>query len=362
MERFKWQTSGNGIHLYKVIGEIIVKKLRVVQIGVCHDHGTSALNSILKQTDLFEVLGFAVTPEELENEKDLCEEIISEYRDKRGLKLYTVEEALHLKDVKAVTVETREEYLNKYAMMAAESGLHIYMDKPGGWGLSEFEKLVLAVKSRGLTLFIGYMYRFNPKVIEAIDKIKSGEIGDVYCVEAHMDCEHIAEKRQSLAKLPGGMMFFLGCHLIDLIYKIQGEPLDVIPLNCSTGYEGVTAKDYGMVVFKYPHGVSFAKTCANECGGFIRRQLVICGTKGTIEIKPFEVLTDERDCLYTEMRETYRNEGWNSFGKQTKSEYYNRFDAMLAAFADVAAGRKENPYSYDYELGLFKLLLKSCGE
>lgn len=338
-----------------------MEKLKIIQIGICHDHGTSVLNSILKQTDLFDVKGFAVTEEEFAEEKELCEEIIAEYRDKQGLKLYPVEEALHLQDVRAVTIETREEYLNKYAIMAARLGLHIYMDKPGGWGLGKFEELISVVRGKSLAFFIGYMYRFNPKVIEAMNKIKSGEIGEVYCVEAHMDCEHIAKKRQSLQKFPGGMMFFLGCHLIDLIYRIQGEPVDVIPMNCSTGYEGVTAKDYGMVVFKYPNGISFAKTCANECGGFIRRQLVICGTKGTIEIKPFEVLTDVRDCLYTEMRETYRDEGWNSFGKQTKSEYYNRFDTMLAAFADVAMGRKDNPYSYDYELGLFKLLLKACG-
>lgn len=340
----------------------MMEKLKVVQIGVCHDHGTSVLNSILKQTDFFDVMGFAVTEGELANEKELCEEIISEYRDKRGLKLYTVEEALRIDGLQAVTIETREEYLNKYAISAANLGLHIYMDKPGGWGAKEFEELVSIVRKNGLALFIGYMYRFNPKVIEAMEKIKSGAIGDVYCVEAHMDCEHTAKKRQDLAKLPGGMMFFLGCHLIDLIYRIQGEPVEIIPMNCSTGYDGVTALDYGMVVFKYPHGISFAKTCANECGGFIRRQLVICGTKGSIEIKPFEVLTDERDCLYTKMRETYRDEGWNSFGKQTKSDYFNRFDTMLTSFADVAMGRKENPYSYDYELGLFKLLLKSCGK
>ena len=30
-------------------------------------------------------------------------------------------------------------------------------------------------------------------------------------------------------------------------------------------------------------------------------------------------------------------------------------------FADLVYG-KENPYTYDYELGLYKLILRSCGE
>ena len=334
-------------------------KLKVIQIGIGHDHATSAFNSILFQNEVFEVLGFAVIEEELDNKE--YESRIAEYKEDRKIPMYSVSEALDLPGVEAAVIECEELYLTKYATMAAQKGLHVYMDKPGAPNVQDFEKLIKIARDKNLTFNVGYMYRFNPKVIEAMNKIRSGEIGDVYCVEAHMDCEHNIEKRQSFAKFPGGMMFFLGCHLIDLIYRIQGEPMEVIPLNCSTGYDGVTAKDYGMVVFKYRNGISFAKTCANECGGFIRRQLVICGTKGTIEIKPFEVLTEKRDYLYTEMRETYRDEGWNSFGKQTKSEYYNRFNTMLAEFADVAKGRKENPYSYDYELGLFKLLIKSCG-
>lgn len=341
-----------------------MEKLKIIQIGVCHDHGTSAFNSILRQPELFDVLGFAVTPEELENEPDLCNQIIAEYRDGRGIKMYTVDEALALPDAEAAVIECREQYLNKYAIMAAKRGLQIYMDKPGGWELSEFEMLVDEVKKRKLAFSIGYMYRFNPKILEIEQRIKNGEIGEVYCIEAHMDCEHNVSNRQRLADFPGGMMFFLGCHLIDLIYHIQGEPEEVLPMNCCTGFDGVTADDYGMVVYRYKNGISFAKSCAKECGGYMRRQLVVCGSKGTFEIKPLEAFEPgtERDYLYTEMREVGENQGWQFGGKFTKTNYFNRFDAMLKNFADVAKGRKENPYTYDYELSLFKLLLKSCGK
>lgn len=341
-----------------------MEKLKVIQIGICHDHGTSAFNSILKQSDLFDVVGFAPIPEELDGEKELCEKIINEYAKKRGVKMYTVEEALNLPGIEAAVVECREEYLNKYAIMAAKRDLHIYMDKPGGWKLSEFSELVSLVREKKLAFCIGYMYRFNPKIEEIMKRIKNGEIGEVYCVEAHMDCEHNPENRQRLAKFPGGMMFFLGCHLIDLIYRIQGTPEEVVPMNCRTGFDGVTADDYGMVIFKYKNGVSFAKSCAKECGGYMRRQLVVCGSKGTFEIKPLEAFEPgtERDWLYTEMREVMEKHSWQYEGVHTKTEYFNRFDSMLKNFADVAKGRKENQYTYDYELELFKLLLKSCSK
>ena len=153
-------------------------------------------------------------------------------------------------------------------------------------------------------------------------------------------------------------MFFLGCHLIDLIYRIQGEPDEVISLNCSTGCGEIHTEDHGMAVFKYPGGVSFAKTCDIEYGGFLRRQLVICGEKGTIEIKPLEMVTSggqltiANECYHTNIHKP-----WDS----KQSELYDRYDDMMKNFAEIIRGKK-NAYSYDYELELYKLILKSCGK
>ena len=58
-----------------------MKKLRVIQIGVIHAHGISAFNSILKQEEIFDVVGFAVP----ESEMDESSYIIAEYRNNRGM-------------------------------------------------------------------------------------------------------------------------------------------------------------------------------------------------------------------------------------------------------------------------------------
>ena len=336
-----------------------MRKLRTIQIGIGHDHGTSGFNSLLKNDDLFECVGFAIPPEEEEQFADR----VKEYRDDRGIPKYSIEEILELPDIDAAFIETVDYNLTKHAIMAAEKGLHIYMDKPGGTNLADFERLISIVKEKNLTFNVAYMYRFNPKVMETMDMIKRGDLGDVYCVEAHMDCEYGTYKRNWLGDYPGGMMFYLGCHLVDLVHMIMGEPQEVIPLNVATGYGGVTALDYGMACFKYPNGISFVKSCSNECGGYYRRQLVVCGTKATIEIKPFEMFEPgtERDYLYTVMREARLGEGWQSEGKITKTDYFNRFDAMVRCFGEVALGKREQPFTPDYELGTYKLLLKSCG-
>jgi len=329
-----------------------MNKIKIAQIGTsANSHGNFIWESMIKQKDIFDVVGYALPENEREKFPDRAKAF-------DGYNELTVDEILNNPEIEAVAVETEEIYLIKYALMVANAGKHLHMEKPGGVDLADFEKLVEILKSKNLTFSTGYMYRFNPKIQEALAKVKNGELGEIYSVEAHMDCKHPAEVRQWLQNFPGGMMFFLGCHLIDLIYQIQGEPEEIIPFNCTTGYDEVTANDYGMVVFKYKNGVSFAKTCANENGGFLRRQLVICGEKGTIEIKPLEAFTEGGQ--YTVMNEVYSTE-WGKEWDTSKSDVYDRYDDMMRNFAEMVRG-KENPYSYDYELGLYKLILKSCGK
>ncbi len=327
-----------------------MKKLKVVQIGALHDHSSAAIGSLKKQSDIFDLIGYAVPEEEKLTAPQAYE----------GLRRMTVEEALNVPGLEAVVIETSELNLTKYALMTAERGLHIQMDKPGGIVLSDFEKLIDTVKAKNLVFHTGYMYRYNPAVMQLMQDIEAGKLGDVYAVETHMDCLHTPEKRQWLEAFPGGMLFFLGCHLIDLIYRIMGEPTEVVPLSQSTGLDGVTAQDYGMALLKYPSGVSFAKSCASESGGFMRRQLVVCGSKRTVTLCPIEGYHED-GTLYTDVCEEVLTEGWNSRAVRTRTAPYDRYDAMMRAFYSYVRGEKQNPYTYDYELSLYKLIMKCCG-
>lgn len=246
--------------------------------------------------------------------------------------------------------------------MATKKGLCVHMDKPGGINLYEFERLISFAQKNRSVLHIGYMYRYNESISEAIKTAKSGALGEVYFVEAHMDCWHNTEKRNWLSRFPGDMMFYLGCHLIDIILQIMGEPQEIIPMNMSTKIDSVLGKDYDFAVFKYKNGISFAKTSAKELGGFERRQIVIYGSKATVELRPLEEY-DNNKKVYTGIRFTDDENGrdWNYSAPVIKSTAADRYDKMMESFAKMVCGELENPYTYDYELKLYKTLLRSCG-
>ena len=329
-----------------------MKKIKIAQIGTSlNSHGSDIWSTLSRRSDLFEVVGYALP----EGERERFPERMGVFCGHREM---TVGEILADPEIEAVAVETEEIHLTKYARMVAEAGKHLHMEKPGGLSLCEFRELIRTLKEKGLAFSLGYMYRFNPEIREAIARVERGELGRIYSVEAHMDCYHPVSVREWLRTFPGGMTFFLGCHLIDLIYRIQGKPERVVPLSTRSGIDGVDAEDIGMAVFQYPNGVSFLKTSAVERGGFLRRQLVICGERGTIEIRPLELYEDDK--LYTEAAEA-TSDTWLATWEGHRSAPFGRYDAMMENFAKIVRG-KENPYGYDYELSLYELVLKACGK
>lgn len=335
-----------------------MRRLKVAQIGIKHDHASPAFGSIMHLKDEYEVVGFAT-----EN----ADEVPSDKY--QGYPRMTPEEILAIPDLDAVVIETSELNLAKYALMAAERGLAVFMDKPGGIKLEDYEKLIATVKKKGLVFHTGYMYRYNPAVIKALELVKNGELGEICSVEAQMNCLHKPYKRQWLDQFPGGMMFFLGCHLVDLVLQVQGLPEEIIPYNTCSGFDDVTAKDIGFAVFKYKNGVSFVKTSAAEPCGFMRRQLVITGSRGTLEINPLEEYVC--DTPYDNHAATMRLStdktvekgisSWRQIGAWEKLGPYDRHDNMMKSFAAMVRGEKANPWDYDYELTLYKHVLAACG-
>lgn len=331
-----------------------MRKVKIAQIGTSENsHGNHIFNSLKTQNDIFEIVGYAL-PEGEETKFPAHVKVFEGYHK------MTVEEILNHPEIEAVTIETEEKYLVKYALLAVAKGKHVHMEKPGGIHLTDFEKLIAMLKEKQSVFHLGYMYRYNPCVVEVIQRVRAGELGEILSVEAQMSCIHPPKTREWLSEFPGGMMFYLGCHLIDMVLQIQGLPENIISLNASTGVDGVGAKDYGMAVFEYKNGVSFVKTSAYEVGGYARRQLVVSGTKGTLELKPFEMFGDEPRLLYTGKTE-YFNAAWNDLGQFSKSDQYDRYDKMMRSFAELVCGEKENPYSYDYELTLYRTILEACG-
>ena len=78
-----------------------------------------------------------------------------------------------------------------------------------------------------------------------------------------------------------------------------------------------------------------------------------------MEVCPLEV-NENYPIQYAEYDEC-KSTDWIAWSDKKRSERYHRYNDMLLSFAAMVRGEKENPYTYDYELSLYKHVLRACG-
>ena len=328
-----------------------MKKLKVGQIGIGHNHGEGKMLAVRKFPELFEVVGYAESDEDwIRKRGDLdC------YRD---LPRFTEDELIEICDI--LLVETDIWNLTKTAQKCIDRGKHVHLDKPASGTLLEFETLLKAAKEKNLVLQLGYMYRYNYAIRKCMDMIAAGELGEIYQIDAEMSTYHDKEYRAWLKHFKGGSMYIFGSHLVDLVVGILGEPKNVIPFIKQTGFEGVYSDDNCFAVLEYEKAVAKITNLSVEVNGWGMRRFAVFGSLGTVEIKPIELdvhmtksTTDIAKNAYLDMQETVDVEDVPTL---------SRYDDMMKDLYLAVLGEQENPYSYEHELAVQRTLYRITGE
>ena len=84
-------------------------------------------------------------------------------------------------------------------------------------------------------------------------------------------------------------MFIYACHMIDLVVSLLGKPDRVVPFMRQTRSDvGVEMCDNGLIVLEYPKTTATIRVSSLEVDGWKRRQLVVCGDQGSIDLRPLE--------------------------------------------------------------------------
>jgi len=138
-------------------------------------------------------------------------------------------DALKRADVRAVIVATPPRLHASVAVAALERGLHVYVEKPLATDPLEAEFIREAARKSGSVAMCGFNYRFNPPFVEARERVRKGEIGDVTAVRTRFATANSggAALRRSAAE-GGGAILDLGSHHFDLLpWLLDDEPVEV---------------------------------------------------------------------------------------------------------------------------------------
>ena len=329
-----------------------MKPIRIGQIGVGHAHASAKMETLRALPEVYEVVGFA-------EEDDPYPRSTNAYD---GLTRMTEDELLGAPGLQAVAVETNMPQLVPTAMRCMERGLHMHVDKPGGETLEPFRRLIDGCRERSLAIQLGYMYRNNPAINFCFNAVREGWLGDVFQVDAVMSRFDGDRYRRFMADYPGGAMYIFGSHLIDLVVAMLGRPANVTPFQKATRDDGFN--DNGLAVLEYPRATVTIRSSVAEVDGMKHRRLVVCGTKGTVEVCPLEHPADRYRTDPLHVRLTLREDtpdhraGTHIVDVGVMG---GRYDDQLIELARVIDGQIENPYSYEHELLVQETVLAASG-
>lgn len=320
-----------------------MKKIKIGQLGIGHNHGEGKMRAVRGLPDLFEVVGYSEGSEEwIKKRGNLpC------YRD---LPRLSEEELFSRSD--AILVETDVWDLTEAGQRCINAGLPIHLDKPAGGTFKEFQRLIESARTRNLPVQMGYMYRYNHALCRLKSMAKEGKLGEIYQIDAEMSHFHNPEYRKWLANFQGGTMFIFGSHLIDLIFDLLGEPEKEHSFFKQTGYQGVFSEDNCLCVMEYEKTLARITDLSVEQGGFQLRRFAVMGSLGSVEIQPIEQVT---------AMTLYDKDGIHPIDVPD-SGGATRYDDMMRDFYRSVTEGNQGAFSYDYELALQRTLYRAIGK
>ena len=325
--------------------------IRMAQYGTKHGHASGKLRSMLTNPEV-EVVGLY--------EPDAGRRREVEGGDGPYGQVHffdSAEEMLGDDSIVAISSEGLNSESLDQTEQIVQAGKHVWYDKPAGDKWEQWQRVVAEAKAKKLQVQMGFMFRYHPGFVQIADWARSGFLGNVYSVRAHMSTKLAPEARKVIADGHyGGIFFDLAGHMLDQVVWILGRPeKTTVFLRNDTGLVP-DFHDNTLGVFEYERAMAWIDIAAMEPQPMARR-FEVYGDKGSaILIEPFEPGHAIRLCL-TEAAGGYEK------GEQTVSfdgiGRQGLYDLELEAFLRVLKGEQEPDRSLDHELLVQETLL--CG-
>ena len=125
-----------------------------------------------------------------------------------------------------VVVATTHDQLTPMAERALGAGSHVLVEKPGGLGTKQIERLMQAAHDAGRVAKVGFNHRFHPAISELAAEVHSGRHGELMHLRARYGhggrIGYDREWRAQPARSGGGELIDQGMHVLDLTHWIAG--------------------------------------------------------------------------------------------------------------------------------------------
>lgn len=173
----------------------------------------------------------------------------------------TYEDVVQRDDIDGVLLVSPNAVHREQAVLAAQHGKHVYVEKPIANTLSDGRKMVEACKKAGVVLLVGHIMRRhagNRKLKELLD---NGAIGETIMVEANLSSGQGWELtpdefrwRGDDSGCPAGALMTMGIHAVDIFNYLFG-PVEKVTSYFKKRFIPAEVEDVHTVMCQFKSGV-----------------------------------------------------------------------------------------------------------
>jgi predicted dehydrogenase len=195
--------------------------------------------------------------------------------------------------IDAVILATPHSMHSEQIIAAARAGKHVFTEKPLGLDRESSERAVAACAAHGVTLAVGYNWRFQPALREIKRMLEDGRLGKLLHIEGNF-CGPSAYRfgaghwRHDGGEAPAGGMTGRGVHVVDAMLYLAGQ------IESVAAQSGRLVQDFGMddttsMLFRFKVGATGYLGTVIATAETWRMQ--VFGSRGWAEVGDVEHLT-----------------------------------------------------------------------
>ena len=245
-------------------------------------------------------------------------------RDYPGIETYrSLRAMLKKSDVNLLTIVTPHNTHAKLALQALRASRHVVCEKPLAITTAQCDRMIAAAKKSKVVLTTYHNRHWDGCILQAVSKISSGAIGEVYRIEAHMGNRgKPGDWWRSSKSISGGILYDWGVHLLE--YSLQILDADISEVtgfakrgfwNSKTRWKDDTNEDEALTVVRFSNG-KWLTLCVTHLDSNPKRGLLeITGTKGSyiFDGGTWEMMTHKKGPTVTTKGKNPPSEGWRFY-------------------------------------------------
>lgn len=192
-------------------------------------------------------------------------------------------------DVDLVSIITPHNTHAKLALQCLKAGCSIVCEKPLAITTAECDAMIKEAKKKKLVLSTYHNRHWDSAIMEAVRRVKKGELGEIVKVEGHMGgYSKPGDWWRSSKKISGGIMYDWGVHLLE--YSLQVMDDEIVEVsgsnhtgfwNAKTQWKNDTNEDEGFIYVRFKKGGWLTLNISSIDSNAKKGCLEIFGTKGS---------------------------------------------------------------------------------